>query len=326
MIDSGCNSDVFVALTFDVDSDEFSGDGHPPRVAGDKTILGWEGFREGKDIIVDSLNGITDYYGCPPVKSWFVRCDSQVAEEHGTWTYLIDEYRSWWDERIQAGDEIQWHAHLYTRNETGWIQQQDHHTITSELERGKRVLEDSGITPQVIRIGESFFSNELADIIESLGLRADSTALPGRKRKDAEKTIDWETAPNRPYHPSLQDYRSNHSPARNIWEIPMNTVPTRVSYDSDTLLRYVNLAFQPGVLDDGLESFFVNHDVLVTITHPFELISAFFKDSKRTGHPLISYHADSIRTNIQVLLEAAGQSGKKVRFVTMSQLIEQLEV
>ena len=42
---------------------------------------------------------------------------------------------------------------------------------------------------------------------KTLGLKADSSCIPGRQRKDREKFFDWSKAKNCPYFPSDYDYQ-----------------------------------------------------------------------------------------------------------------------
>jgi len=317
--------EILIALTVDTDGDQYFGDHLSCRSLDDKTIQGWTGLEIGKDIIVEGIEGITDSYGKRAPLTWFIRCDRQVREQYRDYLYLLNEYRDWWELRVKAGDDVQWHAHVCRLENGRWIQETDIKNIRKDLREGKESLERYGLFPKAVRIGESYHSNELTAVISELSLKVDSTALPGRKRRDEEKSFDWKITPNHPYHPSMRDYRVEGEPAYSHWEIPMNTVCTQVSYDKLPIWRYVNLAFHPGILDSGLATFFKEYDVLVSITHPFELVSQFFQDGQMAHHPLISFDSSSVRRNLQAILSASERVGKKVRFVTMTELLERLE-
>jgi hypothetical protein len=179
--------------------------------------------------------------------------------------------------------------------------------------------------PAVIRIGEAYHSNELMLFLAELGLRADSSCLPGRKRSDDEKLFNWESSPNHPYHPSSHDYRIPGMPELRFWEIPMNTVLTKVSYDKAPLLRYYNPAFHPAAFNEGMAAFLSEHRIVVTVMHPFEIIADLFSDSKEKAHPLISFDIRAVEKNIKAIMSTAYSIGKKVRFVTMNELLDHLD-
>ena len=179
--------------------------------------------------------------------------------------------------------------------------------------------------PAVIRIGEAYHSNELMLFLNEIGLRADSSALPGRKRSDDEKVFDWESTPNHPYRPSRHDCRIPETPELGLWEIPMNTVPTQVSYDRVPLLRYLNPAFHPTAFNEGVTSFLREYDVAVSVMHLFEIVSEFFSDSKEKAHPLLSFDSGAVEKNMKSIMATARAIGKKIRFVTMNGLLARLD-
>ncbi len=314
-----------VALTVDTDADEYRGNQAPRRPRNDKTIIGWRGLEKGKDLLIEGIQGIKDSFGKSPRLTWFIRCDRQIDIQYSNYGYLLHQFDDFWKGRLAVGDDLQWHAHLYRNEKEIWVQEDDPLALSEDLRGGLRALKNWGFSPAAIRIGESYHSHELMSLIEGLGLKADCSGLSGRKRQDGEKWIDWEITPNRPYHPSRADYRTSGEPAYPFWEIPFNTVATKVSYDSQPILRYVNLGFQPGVLDRGIESFFRNHDILVSVTHPFELVTDFFSDTQNAHHPLLSFHPDAVKKNLSSILQAADKCNKKVRFVTVRELLKQLD-
>ena len=81
-----------------------------------------------------------------------------------------------------------------------------------------------------------------------------------------------------------------------------------------------------GVLDKGMESFFRNHDILVSVTHPFELVADFFSDTQNAKHPLLSFHPDAVKKNVSAIIRAADKCDKQVRFVTVKDLLNRLNI
>ena len=316
--------EIMVALTVDTDSDEYFGNLSDVGLAA-KPILGWRGFDEGRKLLVDAAGEFQDDFGCAPRFTWFVRCDGQIAREFGDAAYLLLEYRDWWDARLAKGDQVAWHPHLYRRHEGSWIQETDPGCLAHDIESSFAAFGDAGYGSSAARLGEAYQTNETMRALSDLGLRADSSGIPGRRRDDGQKSFDWETTPNAPYRPSSSDYRLPGDPALPIWEIPMNTVMTRTSYDRVPLRRYVNLAFVPGLLNDGLANFMVEHDVLVSITHPFELMPEFFRDGESDAHPLLAFTPRAVADNVAAIARAVELSGRRFRFVTVDDILARLE-
>jgi len=320
------SQEILFCFTVDTDSDSFFGDRFPKRDCGNKTIVGWEGLEKGKELLSEIADVLTDSYGNHLAITWFVRCDCQIKAQYGKCDHLLSRYNDWWKGRIEVGDEIQWHAHLYRFEEGTWRQETDIRPLTKDLLEGKRAFEEFGVMPTVIRIGEAYHSNELMLSLNKIGLRADSSALPGRKRSDDEKVFDWESTPNHPYRPSRHDCRIPGTPGLGLWEIPMNTVPTQVSYDNAPLLRYINPAFHPNAYKNTeVTSFLSEHDVVVSVMHPFEILSEFFSDSEMNVHPLLSFDPRAVQNNMKTIIAVTHTIGKKIRFVTMSELLALLD-
>jgi hypothetical protein len=318
--------ELICCFTVDTDADQFFGNALAHKNPRDKSIPGWDGLERGKDVLMRALDAAARHIGLPIPITWFVRCDGQIAEIHGAAEYLLLKHRSWWRARQAAGDDIQWHAHLNRRDGSAWIQRTDIMGLRSDLSIGLAAFQAEGLRPIAVRIGEAYHSAELMGVLQEMGLRADCTAMPGRQRIDNEKNINWIGTPNRPYHPSAADHRvENNADALSIWEIPMNTISTQVSYDEHPLLRYINPAFCPGVLDKGLTDFVKAARVLVSIMHPVEVLPDFFADSRLKKHPLLAFDPLVIAENLQFLLWAANQTSRNLRFITMSELINLLD-
>jgi hypothetical protein len=171
-----------------------------------------------------------------------------------------------------------------------------------------------------VRVGEGFGSDAVASALSDLPLGADSTALPGRVKRDAERSIDWAGSPNHPYHPSRADYRR---PAADgdvlpLLEVPMTTVPIRVAYDPAPVCRYVNLAFRPEVIGpavtahlDQLATAGAPVAWLTTVLHPDETFP------RREPHPLYAFDPSAVGANLTYLLDLAMERGWPVLATTV---------
>ena len=312
---------IKVAITVDTDSDFYFGNQAEQYNATDKSIIGWTGLDKGMSILASAIKEVSDKYNISIPISWFVRCDRQIGDKYQNRAYLLEKYNRWWCNRISLGDEVQWHAHLYDFRNGSWIQETDKVNLFKDLELSSREFINSGYQYNCLRIGESYCSNDVLDICEDLGIKYGSSSMPGRYRKDTEKTIDWLNTPNKPYFPSITDYRVEKEHNRNFLEFPLNTVKTKVSYDKDYVLRYVNLAFNKGVLREGLEEFFRENDTLVSITHPFEIVEDFFVDTSQKSHPLLSFKRQAVVDNLEDILVIARRLNREIEFLRVGDII-----
>lgn len=318
------NSAMRFVFTVDTDADAYFGNAAPAAGREDKSILGWDSLDQGREKLLDAVAQCRDSFGGSLRVTWFVRCDRQIAETYGDAAYLLHRYNDWWRERISFGDEIQWHAHLYRRTNGGaWQQEFDDEHLVEDIREGMSSFERWGLRPRVIRVGECFQTTFLVNYLREMGLRADSTALPGRCSKDREKNFDWMEAPNFPYHPSVDDYRKP-SGKPGFWEIPMNTISTKASYDKAPLLRYFNPAFHSDVMTDGLKAFCTGHSVLVSVMHLFEIMSEFLR-MNGSEHPLLSFASSAVSENLRLLKETVAANRGTLQYLTMTELLDSMD-
>jgi len=305
------SNSLLIALTCDTDADLFDpsiaeGQGErPPR---------WRGLDEGLPTIIDSATEICDRFGLRPKFTWFVRVDNQLEYYHGDACYLLNCYNKIWRSRSTLGDEVAWHPHIYKFENGHWLHQNDEDAFEAALSRAHAQFTRFAGPPRSSRIGEAAFSNRIAKTLDDLGVDCDSTAMPGRERRDADRVLDWRGTPASPYFPSSQDYRRPGIPSRKFLEVPMSMVKVMASYDHHPLLRYVDLSFHPRAMKEGLQESLSAMRVLVTMTHP----SGVLPGIRRGGHGLISFDIDAYRSNLEFILWHCAQSHRAVEFVTIS--------
>ncbi len=301
-----------IALTFDTDADFFD----QSLVAGSTLPApAWRGVAEGIPLILEHLRGIRDSGGNAARATWFVRSDNQLHELYGSHTFLLEQFASLWSGCSDAGDEIAWHPHLYRLKADAWVQETDAAELRRKLIESHAAVCKAGRRPFASRIGEAYCSNEIMATLDSLGIGADSTGMPGRRRVDGQRSIDWTGTPRSPYHPSHADYRVPGAPHRNLVEIPMSIVPVRADYDADPFPRYVDLSFHPRALADGIGEYVRTAELLVTMTHPSGVLS----DLSDRAHGLISFSVDAFKENLDSILRAAARHGRVTEFVTIAQ-------
>lgn len=291
-----------IYLTFDIDQD------FDPNSADyyNRSAAKFDSFGAGFQRIIDVLDG--------KAFSVFVRSDYQISKVYGDYGHLIKSNPSLIESIKKHNGEINWHIHLYTEKGEEWVPVSEGKLVDSfsrDLENVKRIPE---INWRIIRIGECVMTNPLMTAINEAGIMVDSTALPGRVRNDAEKKLDWEITGNMPYHPSLGDYRTFGKPAMNVLEVPMVTIPMKASYDKEPISRYVNLSFKTEVLFQNMAEYVRDNDSLLSITHPFEVLSP-------GQHGLIAYDMEVFKKNIQELVAVVRKCGKEPVFKHVSEII-----
>jgi hypothetical protein len=304
-----------LCLTADLDNDfTLSAAG----VSVDRNELRWRGVAEGVPLIVERLRSIKDDYNNHARFSWFVRCDDQIGALCETREYLLKHFKDLLTNLATAGDEIAWHPHVYRQSARGWQLENDAAAFVAQLERSYQAFINGwGQQPLSARIGEAFGANFVISTLARLGLKLDSSALPGRRRIDEDKCFDWEIAPAKPYYPSRNDYRLPGADAYEIIELPMSMVATKGLNEQNWLRRYLNLSFYPTAFDAADLYRLINEaEILVTIVHPFEVLS------HSIAHSLIAFDIDVVFENLNNIIALARQAGRRVRFIAANEVSE----
>ena len=314
IVDDQVNSDdtFNLILTIDVDSDFFDSS----LSSGTNSELQWEGIKKGIPLLIDILKKYRDSWGNPFKITWFVRVDNQIKTVYGDSAYLLTKYNDLWKKRLEKGDEIGWHPHLYRRFENKWVQETRQIHISKILKDSHTAMIKEGFSPISSRIGEAFQSNEIMLKLCKMGIKIDSTAMPGRVRIDGDRCIDWSGTPQNPYNPSNTDYRlsAKGNDTINILEVPMSMIETKTDYDKVSLKRYVDLSFKNSIIKDGLEDYIRDNNYLVSITHP----STVFPLSEKK-HCLIAFDISEVEKNLNTIISECEKTGKKIRSLTLSE-------
>jgi len=290
-----------IYLTFDIDQD------FDPNSADyyNRSAARFDSFGAGFQKIIDALGG--------KAFSVFVRSDHQIKSIYGDYGYLVHSNPSLIKSIKDNNGELNWHIHLYEEEGTEWMPVDESRLVSSFEEDLRNVKAIPEINWRIVRIGECVMNGALMEAIDKAGIQIDSTALPGRKRNDDEKKLDWLITGNQPYHPSKDDYRTTGPDAYKVLEAPMVTIPMKASYDKEPISRYVNLSFKTEVLFQNMEEYVMQNNSLLSITHPFEVLSP-------GTHGLIAYDMDVFRNNIKELVATVERCGKTPVFKHISQL------
>lgn len=304
-------SNLLICITVDTDEDSYDKNQFQDLGAT------WRGMDEGVPSLFDATAGMRDGMGREAVFTWFVRCDERIEAIAGSPRWVLDTYRSLWNERHGAGDELGWHAHLFEDVREILDDKGDvcEHVVEARLRRAFESLGDDAATMRASRIGHAFFSNQVAALLERFGMEIDSSAMPGRVRHDEHILLDWAPTPESPYRPSRADYRLPASPSLGLVEVPFSMVPTQAAYDTSPLARYVDLAFRPEVMAKGLRAAAREFHLLVAIVHPSELLAS-------AAHPLVAFDPAAVQANLALVVEECERNDRGFEFVTISEAVE----
>lgn len=303
---------IGLVFTVDVENNGIS-------VHNERNHLSWEAISN-----IPKVKSVFDSYEIKP--TWFIRADNQLREVYGTSAYLLIEYRKLWNSLKNSGDEIGWHPHLYH-----WNEQMSEYTVDNDDNRRIQKLNEiyselqtEGINYTSVRIGEAFHSNGMMKMLGVLGLKIDSTAIPGRERQDKARAFSWRITPNEPYYPSSKDYRipdsQDHLP---ILEVPMTTILTKASYDKVSLRRYINLAFHYPILKAGFDA---HLDSIRKQGKEFFLVTTIFHldevSSNGHKHPLYSFSLIELQKNLEYMLNTIDAHGLQYSFLRMKDVLD----
>lgn len=299
---------IKIAITFDAEFDDFDSS------VGQSLGPALEGIKYGYGIAREILDRVGSIKEQKVVATWFVRCDDQIRSLTGKSDFLLREYASYWKDCQDNGHEIGFHPHLYRKGTTRWVQDFEEKSQVMQIFRSWEAATSTGLEFKSSRIGEAYSNNIIMQVLDSLDVTIDSTAMPGRVRKDSERCIDWGTTPCRIYHPSINDYRIPGDSAYRIMEAPMSMLSTLARYDEAPLYRYLDLSFHAECLLPGINQLVKGSDTLVTVTH----LSTLLKRS--LPHGLISFDAQVFESNLSNLIDLCNRAGKKVEFIRLGDI------
>lgn len=203
---------IYVIIGCDVDQDR---DYFIKDIPADS--LGWAGLTEGIPRAKKILKGLTDCDGNPPVFTWNLRVDYQIKKIYGSYDYILTTYKDFLLELEQKGDELAWHPHFWDFDESRKVWYQNY----SDTKWQVRMLREAynayqNVLPgrgQTVRTGWSYHNNFSFNTLDELGIKTDIGGCPGlkilpqKKQRKLSNFYDWSITPDKPYHPSADDYR-----------------------------------------------------------------------------------------------------------------------
>lgn len=298
-----------ICITIDIDPDGLSGQ------FTNRNTLTFGAFNALKNSIFDLPEKITNEN--IPI-TWFVRMDEQININSGSYLYLLENNQAFFENCIRQNHEIAWHPHLYKII----------NGIASDILKDTQEIEDNilhiwnEITSNQIHIetfrnGEGWMTTHLFNLLESINIKTDSSAIANRIVHDIESK-DWSNIPNHYFYPDF--FNCKHiGVKRKTIELPMNSWKFQTSYDPAIKLRYINPAIHKNYFLKGLEYInqnwneYKNTDTWVFITHPDEITPSKERNL---------LYANSIKIyseNISLFQEFIEQKNITVRFSTINE-------
>lgn len=196
----------------------------------------WRGYEAANEFFGSMRASLTEATGRPAHFSWFVRMDPHVEAVHGSGGWAADHYMEQLLGAMRQGDEIGLHTHLYRADpgSGGWrIDYSDPGWVGDCVKSAFASFRSAfGRTPRSHRFGDRFLNSEALLLLESLGCLHDLTLEPGFRESAGSETgrqvtgelTDMRGAPERPYHPSLRNFREQDQESGvSLWEIPLST-------------------------------------------------------------------------------------------------------
>ncbi len=248
----------------------------------------------------------------PDIKTtWFIRIDEQMERLYGSPACVFEKHASKIEWLRSNGHEIGWHHHAYAYNDSQWNQEVDESVICDHLKRYGEIALKMGL--KTARMGWGFHTNRTMKVLDEMGFCIDSTAIPRPQYQWNPRVCDWSISPQRPYQPSVRDYRVAGSPHLAIWEVPMTTtvVPMPADTESD-VIRYIELAYDSAMFEKAIASV-SDMEQIVLIFHPYKILTS------RGKKALSSCDTVNMRNNLKTL------AGCGKRFTVISETIGKME-
>lgn len=253
----------------------------------------WEGTIRSLINLKNQIKTFKDYFGNSPRITWFLRSDWQTYNIWGDWCYPAKKYMDIWQEFKDSGDEIGWHPHLwkFDHGKNIWYQEiYDNTWIRNCLENGYNEISKI-FDVKSVRMGWNFHNNYTMDILSSIGIKYDLSALPGIMNiNNICRIYDWSNTPSHPYFPSRNNYMiedKSYSNILKIMEIPITTyiLPKYLQILTGKKIMAINIAKNQLFFRNVIKS--VLHSVNVNENNEIFLLNAFFHPSDITGNKFI---------------------------------------
>lgn len=202
--------------------------------------------------------------------TWFIRIDKHIEHFFGKADYFFLKHFdkiAWLSEN---GHDIGWHFHSFIKQGQRFVSNNNEDLLSEELKKMHETIQKYGLN--ILRMGFGFHTNKTLETISNLGLKYDSSALPGMTRNSNKTNADWSVTRAFPYFPSKEDYRKDGINKYTVLEIPVSTVAHEDRQKNRAWKIYpLNPAYDPAIFRLLLLKT-ESENSINTLTHPFEII------------------------------------------------------
>lgn len=291
------------------------------------------------------LEPLIDSLGGKPHFTWLLRADAQIEKIYGDHNRILNQNRDFLLNLENDGDELGWHPHFWYFDESQGLWRQNFYDESWQLNMLERAYASyQAVLPgrgKVVRMGWTYHNNKTMAKLSELEVSVDLSAIPGLKiepkiGRRLANFFDWGITPQRPYFPSVEDYRRpkmsgedqltilevpNYVANSLLWGIFSAIVLTKKMRDFDQIRNAVSartymstitgkpLLFKP-MLKQLKRDLEINDKVTyVSPMHADELIGNI--------HPV--YSLENLEQNLTSILRLCQRIHARVEYVTASQ-------
>ena len=316
-----------------------------PALKGSEVALRWDGVLHGLPRLIKASLDCRDAEGRSPRFTWLLRADHQVAKLMGQADAAYLQFRHFWDDRANLGDELGWHPHHWRLigSEALWQQElKDNVWMAEHLREAHRALARH-LKLNTVKTGWCFMNTTTLETFQQLGLKFEVSAMPGQFYQPTAEVgrayygeYNWKNTGFTAYYPQAKDYQLAMEPQICGDNAPLLEIPISAGSDAFvTLLENWTLALRrrqwpsprPGQFATSLKITF-NPWLFRRLWRGFlpqlqaqrePLIHTYFHPDETLplrGRAAWFYSALNARNNLNFVLQSCRELGWPTRFVT----------
>lgn len=192
--------------------------------------------------------------------TWFIRIDKHILHYFNRSDYFFEKHLNYLEELKNRGHEIGWHFHSFVKENNKFEINFEETSICEALNELYPLVKKYNLN--LLRMGFGYHTNLTMNCINALGITYDSSALPGKKVLNRNKS-DWDETLMSAYFPSKNNYKiAEAKSALNILEIPISTINGNYLNPTESSQEFF-----------GKLELMTHLNNINTLTHPFELIN-----------------------------------------------------
>lgn len=223
------------------------------------------------------------------------------------------DFQPLWIQILEKGHYLGLHPHIDFPLESQFVS--SYGKILRIMEGDFELLRSMGVTTRVTRVGGHAYNSSTSNLLSSLGVRVDSSAIPGRYLGKSEGVSDWRQYSNR----TLRDwnYGVNSAPTSSLSsgliQVPMCTLEQT---SKAGFYRYIDFSFRS--FDDHS---FVSPRLLkeceygVSVTHPSTLI-----ENSYLKHQSLEFGIKNWISSFKIFFDSQNDMNVDLHFLNLSEV------